>query len=154
MLDSILKAFGAFELEYVEQFALALVPMSVTVFIHSQGMSLVSRYYRSFSTRAGKARRGSATLALIAVVAIMLATHFAEVCLWAALYIVSGMLASVQDAMTFSMNSYTTLGASNIHLTGRWRGFDGFEAMTGMLMLGWSTAVLAVVVQKTHSIDG
>ena len=27
-------------------------------------------------------------------------------------------------------------------------------AMTAMLMFGWSTAVLAVVVQKTHSIEG
>ena len=64
------------------------------------------------------------------------------------------MLAGLQDAMNFSINSYTTLGASNIQLPGRWRGFDGFEAMTAMLMFGWSTAVLAVVVQKTHSIEG
>jgi hypothetical protein len=142
------------ELDYLEQFAVALVPMSVTVFIHSQGMSLVSRYYRSFGTPAGKARRGSTTLFLIGVVAIMLATHFAEVVLWATLYLATGMLTNLRDAMTFSINSYTTLGASNIQLSGRWRGFDGFEAMTGMLMLGWSTAVLAVVVQRTHSIDG
>jgi hypothetical protein len=30
----------------------------------------------------------------------------------------------------------------------------GFEAIAGMLMFGWSTAVLAVVVQKLHSIEG
>ena len=34
-----------------------------------------------------------------------------------------------------------------------WVGFGGFEAMTGMLMFGWSTAVLAAVVQKIHAIE-
>jgi hypothetical protein len=84
----------------------------------------------------------------------MLAAHFAEVVLWATFYFSTGMLANLRDAMTFSINSYTTLGASGIQLTGRWRGFSGFEAMTAMLMFGWSTAVLAVVAQKTHSIEG
>jgi hypothetical protein len=63
------------------------------------------------------------------------------------------MLPDILTSMFFSINSYTTLGASNITLTGQWKGMDGFEAMTAMLMFGWSTAVIAAVVQKTHSID-
>lgn len=55
--------------------------------------------------------------------------------------------------MFYSMEYYTTL-AINVHsLPGQWVGFGGFEAMTGMLMFGWSTAVLAAVVQRTHSIE-
>jgi voltage-gated potassium channel len=155
VLASAWKGFGALELEYLEQFVVALVPMSVTVLIHGQGMWLAGRSFRHFGAgHAGKQRRrGSATFLLIGVVAIILAAHFLEVCAWAAVYLLAGMLANVPDAMTFSINSYTTLGASNIQLAGRWRGFDGFEAMTAMLMFGWSTAVLAVVVQKTHSVE-
>ena len=33
------------------------------------------------------------------------------------------------------------------------RAFGGFEAMTAMLMFGWSTAVLASIVQKLQSAD-
>jgi len=154
MLESIGQAFLALELDYVEQFVAALLPMSLTVVIHGYGMKFVGRYFRRFGAPAAKARRGSATLVLVAIVAIMLAAHFLEVIAWASFYLLAGMLTSVSDAMTFSISSYTTLGASNIQLTGRWRGFDGFEAMTAMLMFGWSTAVLAVVVQKTHSIEG
>lgn len=154
MLDSIGQGLLGLEFDYLEQFAAALPPMALTVVIHGYGMKLVGRYYRRFGAPAGKARRGSATVALVSIVAIMLAAHFLEVVAWAAFYVLAGMLTSVHDAMTFSINSYTTLGASNIQLNGRWRGFDGFEAMTAMLMFGWSTAVLAVVVQKTHSIEG
>ena len=55
--------------------------------------------------------------------------------------------------MNLSVNSYTTLGASNLTLPGRWQGLDGFEAMTAMLMFGWSTAVIVNLLQKADSID-
>jgi hypothetical protein len=44
-------------------------------------------------------------------------------------------------------------GSSRIELPGQWQDLGGFEAIAGMLMFGWSTAVLAVVVQKLHSIE-
>jgi len=155
MLDSIGRSFVALELEYFEQFVVALLPMALTVVIHGYGMKSVGLYFRRFVAHAhGIRRRQPGALAAVAVVGIMLATHFLEVVLWAAFYFGTGMLAGLQEAMVFSINSYTTLGASNIALSGRWRGFDGFEAMTAMLMFGWSTAILAVVVQKTHSIEG
>jgi len=89
---------------------------------------------------------------MIAIVAIMLATHFLGVILWAGFYFLAGILTSVQEAMLFSMLSYTTIGSPHT-LRGHWEGFGGFEAMTGMLMFGWSTAVLAAVVQKIHAIE-
>jgi len=155
MLDSLWKGFASLEFEYLEQFTAALLPMALTVVIHGYGMKFAGSYFRRFGPSAhGTFRRHPGVLVVIAMVGIMLAAHFAEVVLWAAFYFSTGMLANLQDAMTFSINSYTTLGASNIQLTGRWRGFDGFEAMSAMLMFGWSTAVLAAVVQKTHSIEG
>lgn len=155
MLGSIGQAFLGLEFEYLEQFAAALLPMSLTVVIHGYGMKAVGGYFRRFGPHAHRASRGHPhALVAIAVVGIMLAAHFAEVVLWAAFYVAAGMLANLRDAMTFSIDSYTTLGASGIRLSGRWRGFSGFEAMTAMLMFGWSTAVLAVVAQKTHSIEG
>jgi hypothetical protein len=154
MLDNIVQAFLALKFEYLEQFAVALLPMSLTVVIHGLGIKVAGRYFKRFGAPAGKARRGSNTVVLVVIVAMMLATHFVEVGAWAVFFFATGMLPNPQDAMIFSVNSYTTLGASNIELAGRWRGFGGFEAMTAMLMFGWSTAVLALVVQKTHGIDG
>lgn len=53
--------------------------------------------------------------------------------------------------MNFSFSSYTTLGESAFALPLHWQGPGGFEAMSAMLMFGWSTAMLAAVVMKMHN---
>jgi len=148
------RIFGVLDFEYISQFLAAMPPMIVTVFLHGQGMRLASGCYRRFGPRAaGGTPRGPHVVLLIAIVAIMLATHFAEVMAWAIFYFETGMMADVKAAAYFSVNSYTTLGASNLTLEGRWKGLDGFEAMTAMLMFGWSTAMLATILQKSISLD-
>ena len=155
MLETIAQVFAQLHFQYTEQFLSALLPVSLTVVIHGQGMGLAGRYFKRFAPAAdGKTRAGTRTIVLIAIVGIMLAAHFIEVTAWAIFYFLTGMLQDFREAMLYSVNAYTTLGASNIELPGRWKGLGGFEAMTAMLMFGWSTAVLAAVVQKTHSIDG
>ena len=143
------------QFQYTEQVLFALTPLSITVICHGLGMALVRRSYRRFG--APMLRRDAHTFArslfMIGIVTLMLLTHFAEIIVWAVFYRQMGMLASVQEAMFYSMEYYTTLAVNVQKLPGHWAGFGGFEAMTGMLMFGWSTAVLAVVVQKMHSID-
>ena len=154
MLDAVLNFIAETHFEYIEQFLTALLPMSLTVLLHGQGMGLVVRYLKRFGKHM---RHGAAAslrnIGLIAVVGIMLLTHFIEVVAWAMFYFLTGMLSSYRTAMYFSVNAYTTLGASNITLPGRWQGLDGFESMTAMLMFGWSTAMLAAIVQKIHTLD-
>ena len=155
MLETTAEMFRELHFRYLEQFLTALLPLALTVVIHGQGMGIASRYFKRFGRPpAGSSRTGPHVIVLIAIVAIMLATHFIEVSMWAFFYFATGMLTDFKEAMTYSVNSYTTLGATSIELPGRWQGLGGFEAIAGMLMFGWSTAVLAVVVQKLHSIDG
>jgi len=154
MLDSIAQTFVQLRFEYAEQFLTALVPTSLTVVLHGQGMRLAALYLRRFDKHASHGSRASLfNIVIIGIVAIMLLTHFVEVNAWAMFYFLTGMLPDFRSAMYLSVNSYTTLGASNLSLPGRWQGLDGFEAMTAMLMFGWSTAVMANVIQKTIRID-
>ena len=155
-MHEVAQVMSELNFRYIDQFLAALAPMGVTVVLHAYGMGIAGQCFKRFGTRRGHGAqkdKGPHLFLLVAIVAIMLATHFIEVAAWAAFYWLANMLPDPITAMFFSINSYTTLGASNITLTGRWKGIDGFEAMTAMLMFGWSTAVLAAVVQKTHSID-
>jgi hypothetical protein len=139
--------------EYADQLLAALIPLGLTVIFHGLGMDVVRRCYKRFRQDLLDIRRiGLRTFFMIGIVAIMLATHFFGVVIWAGFYFLAGILSSVQEAMLFSMLSYTTIGSPHT-LRGHWEGFGGFEAMTGMLMFGWSTAVLATLSQKIHSID-
>lgn len=154
MLETIVQLFRELHFQYTEQFLAALLPMALTVVIHGEGMGLASRCFRRFGRPpVGSKRAGPHVFVLIAIVGIMLATHFIEVSGWAWFYFATGMLTDFKSAMTYSINSYTTLGATSIELPGRWQGLGGFEAIAGMLMFGWSTALLAVVVARLHNFD-
>ena len=151
MLDSVASVLAELHFQYTEQFLVALLPMAMTVWVHAIGMGASGRCFRRFTPH--HRRIEHRLLTTTAIVAIMLASHFIEVTLWALFYVLTGMMPAYKTAMFFSVNAYTTLGASNLSLPGRWQGLDGFEAMTAMLMFGWSTALLASVVQKLHGID-
>jgi hypothetical protein len=151
MLESIGRFFLALHFQYAELFLTALLPMSLTVIVHGQGMGLVVHYWKRFRSRFSGNPHSTAFL-LITVIAIMMAAHYVEISLWALFYFSTDMLSDFRSAMSFSVSSYTTLGSSII-LPARWQGLDGLEAMAGMLMFGWSTAILVSIVQKIHNID-
>jgi hypothetical protein len=139
---------------YAEQLPIALVLTSLTVVIHGIGMSGVRRCFERFCSPAtGRPRSRSHLVFMVGIVAIMIVTHFVEVGVWGVFFLLSGMIPDAALAIYFSIGSYTTLGATGIALPGRWQGLGGFEAMAAMLMFGWSTAVLAAVVLKVHSLD-
>jgi hypothetical protein len=139
---------------YAEQLPIALVLTSVTVVLHGIGMNCVRRYFkRSWSTAEGSPRSGSHLTVMVAIVAIMIVTHFAEIAVWGAFYLLSGMVPDPALAMLFSIGSYTTLGETGVTLPSHWQGLGGFEAMAAMLMIGWSTAMLAAVTLKIQSLD-
>ncbi len=103
--------------------------------------------------RKGSPALGSHLIVMVGIVAIMIVTHFAEVAIWGGFFLLSGMIPDPALAVYFSIGSYTTLGASGVALPGHWQGLGGFEAMAAMLMFGWSTAMLAALILKVHSLD-
>jgi hypothetical protein len=148
------QAILALDFEYSTQILAALLPMALTVIFHGLGVGMVHRFFRRHGKPLVHGPHAAArTAVIIGIVAILLATHFVGVIVWVVFYFLKEMVPSIGAAMYFSVGSYTTLGSEGIRLYGRWRGFGGFEAMTAMLMFGWSTAVLASIVQKLQSTD-
>ncbi len=142
------------DLRYTRQVLAALLPMCLTVLWHGFGINLVHRFFRRFGRPALQHRHGiERSMVVVGCVGLLLVTHFGGVVIWAAFYFLVDLVNDVGKAMVYSMNAYTTLGASDIHLPRSWLGFGNFESMTAMLMFGWSTAVLANIVQRFHTID-
>ena len=143
------------DLEYLTQILAALVPMALTVALHGVGMGLVRNSFERFGKPLLKRERnrGARTLFTIGVVGVMVLTHFSGIVVWAVSFRLLDLVPTTEIAMYYSIEYYTTLGVGVRKLPEGWSGFGGFEAMTGMLMFGWSTAVLAAVVQRMHAID-
>lgn len=148
------QALVGLDLKYSRQVLTALLPMGLTVIFHGVGIDQVHRFFRRFGR---PVMRGSHRLArnavVVGMVAILLVSHFFGAVVWAALYFFAGLTDNMSHAMLYSLNAYTTMGASDIHLRKGWVGFGNFESMTGMLMFGWSTAVLADIIGRFSNAD-
>ena len=69
---------------------------------------------------------------------------------WAASYVYLGVLQSLEPALYFSMVTYTTLGYGDITLDEQWRLLSAFQAVNGLVIAGWSTALLFALIQKIY----
>ena len=88
---------------------------------------------------------------LTLVVVALLAVHLTEALCWAAFFFYQGCFADFNTSLYFSMITYTTVGYGDVVLRDRqWRLLAGLEAMTGPLMLCWSTVILVQVITTIY----
>ena len=131
--------------------------VAITVAIHALGTTVLVRYLVSeFMNRAGKlvSRRMLAALTIAALVLVFL--HALEIVIWAGVYkalVPAGELADFEAAVYFSFVTFTTLGYGDITLSEGYRLLSGIQALNGILLAGWSTALMFAVVQKTWQVD-
>jgi voltage-gated potassium channel Kch len=71
-----------------------------------------------------------------------------DVLLWATVYRLQGALPSFEDAMYFSTVTFTTVGYGDIVLGREWRQLATFEAMNGLIIFGWVTALIIAVIER------
>jgi voltage-gated potassium channel Kch len=87
----------------------------------------------------------------------LLLLHFLQASIWALIYfILPGIteFETFEKAIYFSLVTFTTLGYGEITIGSSNRILAGFEAINGILLIGWSTAFMFWVVQsiwnRTH----
>ena len=122
--------------------------MGVCVTIHAAGLAWALRRLRRSTLSA--ARFWRSTSLFIGVAAWMVLLHLLEISVWAGSYVWSGAIADLQSALYFSAVTYTTTGYGDIVLPKEWRLEGGVEALTGILMCGWSTGFFFAIVNRSH----
>jgi Ion channel len=86
---------------------------------------------------------------MVATATVLMMAHSLEVFVWAAAYAIIGAAPAASDLLYFAFVNYTTLGYGDITPVEAWRLTGPMTAMNGILMFGWSTAVLFEVLRKT-----
>ena len=129
----------------------AILLVASTVAVHSVG-SLAIQWLRGRCKVWSGRHLGFAqnTLVITAIVLGLLLIHWVEVSLWARYYFLKKCFADLPTSVYFSVTSYTTLGG-NVMLGEEWRLLGGVEALTGMLMIGWSTAIMIGYIMSNYS---
>jgi hypothetical protein len=126
--------------------ALALMALSVT--IHAGGVTAALRRLRRRPDPAPGFWR--MTWLFIAVAGWMILLHLVEICAWAGLYVWQGAIPDLTSAFYFSAVTYTTTGYGDLVLPSEWRLLGGVEALTGILMCGWSTGFFFAIVARLY----
>ncbi len=121
--------------------------VSACVTIHGLGMMLGLRWL----TRAWPRRERHISLPhtfwiLIRVVFGLLLLHLLQITVWALFYHLRGCFQSFDTSFYYSATSYSTAGYGDVIPPATWRVYGAIEAVTGVLMFGWSTGVLFSVV--------
>ena len=85
---------------------------------------------------------------LIKVAGWLISMHIFEMGLWAVYYLIGQAMPDAPSAFYFSSVTYTTVGYGDLVLPERWRLVGGIEALTGILMCGWSTGYFFTIVTR------
>src|SRR4051812_32879623 len=86
---------------------------------------------------------------MVSTASLLVIAHTLEVFVWSSAYVVTGAVPTGSDPIDFAFVNYTTLGYGDVTPSKAWRLLGPMAAMNGVLMFGWSTAVLFEVLRKT-----
>jgi hypothetical protein len=121
--------------------------------IHALVMALIVQVARSIGTRARPHLSLVLTGVMSSTVSVLMVTHSLEVMVWALAYWIVGLAPSSNNLIYFAFVNYTTLGYGDVIPAERWQLLGPITAMNGVLLFGWSTAVIFEVLRKTMELS-
>src|SRR5215468_2050237 len=90
---------------------------------------------------------------MCATVSVLMLAHACEVIVWSVAYAILDVAPAGTDLVYFAFVNYTTLGYGDVVPVEAWRLFGPMTAMNGVLLFGWSTAVIFDVLRRTMGPD-
>ncbi|MGP0067023.1 MAG: potassium channel family protein [Isosphaeraceae bacterium] len=88
------------------------------------------------------------TAVMASLTGITAAAHLTQIALWAAAFLVCGLVSTWETAFYLSAQSFTALGYGDVPMSEGWRLLGPLEAVNGLLFFGVSTAVLFTVMSQ------
>jgi len=134
--------------------AIAAVLMVTTTAIHAGGMFLVLRAIQPQPWRWRQRLHLTQIYQVGGTVLLMFLVSLVEVSIWAVTYLALRAIQDFEHALYFSLVTFTTLGYGDVVLDEQWRLLASFEAVNGIIMFGWTTAIVIAVVQRTYFSQG
>ena len=97
-------------------------------------------------------RRGfiSRTWLLIQLASWAITIHMVEIAMWGLFFWWKKCLPDLESSLYFAVVTYTTVGYGDLVLAKGWRLVAGVEALTGILMCGWSTGFFFIVASRLY----
>ena len=133
----------------LRQFLVGCAVSVCNITIHALVMTAVARVAQKMSSK--NIPHPSLLLAcvMIATVLVLMVAHTCEVAVWALAYLLVNAAPAGSGLLYFAFVNYTTLGYGDILHVKDWQILGPMTAMNGVLLFGWSTAVIFEVLRRT-----
>jgi hypothetical protein len=138
----------------LRQFLVSIAVSGCNIAIHAIVMAAVLWVARIADQRATQHSSLRLVAVMIATVSVLMAAHIADVIVWSLAYLMVGLAPPGTDLIYFAFVNYTTVGYGDITPLERWQLLGPMTAMNGVLLFGWSTAVIFAVLRRTMVTDG
>jgi hypothetical protein len=129
---------------------IATILFVITTVIHAGGMTLAVRTVQKEEEHWGLGRGKKHVFIVCEAVLMMFLISLLEVLAYTVTYLALNALPSFEEAFYFSMVTFTTLGYGDVLLGENWRLLASFQAANGIIMFGWTTAIVIYVVQRVY----
>ena len=123
----------------------------ISVGIHATGTTWwIRRLNANAETKLQSLTHFGSLRVLCMTAAFLLILNILEVVVWALAYLAipDSQLDTLEETVYFSIVTFTSLGYGDVVIASSWRLLSGIEAIAGLLIFGWSTALLFAVVEK------
>jgi hypothetical protein len=131
----------------LRQFLVGAAVSLGNIAIHALVMAVVIRVTRIAGEMATSRPSVRLIVVMISTVSVLMVAHFAEVLVWAMAYEIFDTAPAGSDLIYFAFVNFTTLGYGDVVPVERWRLLGPMTAMNGVLLFGWSTAVIFEVLR-------
>jgi hypothetical protein len=143
-------AFGLVKPGPVEELLFAMIVFVLIIGVHGWSMTTISRLFTEQLARLpSRAAQWKVNALMGLTISLLAVTHLAETLLWAVPIWASGLIPTARDSYYFVLETYTTLGDSNIALPDAWRLIGPMIAISGLFTFSWTGSVLVFVVGET-----
>ena len=130
--------------------AIGALLILLTTAVHAGGMALSLRSIRNHAAIAGWRLHLNRVFRVGRVVLMMYLIAILEVLIWGVAYLAFDAIDGFEKAIYFSAVTFTTLGYGDVVLDGSRRLLSSLEAINGIIMFGWSTAIVIAAVQYVY----
>jgi hypothetical protein len=135
----------------IENILLGCLLIGLTCIIHTVATYIVLSSAKKVSDRPKKHKKLSVLLEIDFIVLLMILAILIESAIWAGSYIAVEAIERFEVALYFSIVTFTTLGYGDVLIEDPWRLLASFEAANGVIIFGWSTAIVMIGIQNLFS---
>lgn len=136
---------------------LVLILTLLSIAIHFAGLFLLLHFLRRNAVHIAGTRTKKTFIRqgvlMIATALGVFVIHWIEIWMYALGFVAVGALDDIKTALYFSASSYSTIGFGDVVLSPDWRLFSAFEGVTGLVLIGWSSAFLLSVTSRLRLLE-